>query len=80
MKLKGLILILIILMSSFSFCSADSLIYDPVAKNNNGQLPTNTTTTLDTFKAFTATSSSIPDTTMSFEECMDYFILGNTHG
>jgi hypothetical protein len=69
-------------MSSFSFCNAESLIYDPVIKNNNDQLPTNTTTNPDTFKAFTASTSlfgtSLPDTTMSFEECMDYLVLGNT--
>jgi hypothetical protein len=57
MKLKGLILILIILMSSFSFCNAESLIYDPVIKDNNGELPTNTITIPDTFKIFTAIST-----------------------
>ncbi|MDR3290589.1 MAG: hypothetical protein LBT10_00415 [Methanobrevibacter sp.] len=77
MKLKGLILILIILMSSFSFCNAESLVYDPVIKSNNNQLPTNTTTNVNKFKVFATSDSSIPDTTMSFEECMDYLVLDN---
>lgn len=75
-------------MSSFSFCSAEGLIYDPLIKYNNNELPTNTSIKHDaTNKLYDATNkfnilattfdSSLPDTSMSFEECMDYLLLGN---